>query len=126
MHQFGGLDFFQTKHYRKNLKFKVCMHIFVIVQRKFKSLFNWPGLWKHGLMNFEKHQNLLDLYVTPNLKTLSKGHALVLKMHQDVGIINQVVHNLELFYDLEVMLRFSCIMFMLEGLNELTKFSQSW
>jgi hypothetical protein len=43
-------------------------------------------------------------------------------MHQDVGTINQVVHNLELFYDLEVMLGFSCIMSMLEGLNELIKF----
>jgi hypothetical protein len=47
-------------------------------------------------------------------------------MHQDVGIVNQVAHNLELFYDLEVMFGFSYIVPLLEGLNELIKFSSSW
>jgi hypothetical protein len=44
-------------------------------------------------------------------------------MHQDVGSNIQVAHNLELFCDLEVMMGLSCIMLMLEGLNDLIKFS---
>ncbi len=46
-------------------------------------------------------------------------------MHQDVNIVNQVAHNLELFCDLEVMVELSGIMPLFEGLNELIKFSQS-
>jgi hypothetical protein len=44
-------------------------------------------------------------------------------MHKDVGINSQATHNLELFCDLEVMLGLSCIMPLLEGLNELIKLS---
>ncbi len=44
-------------------------------------------------------------------------------MHHDVNIINQVAHNLELFCDLEVMVELFGIMPLLEGLNELIKFS---
>jgi hypothetical protein len=51
-------------------------------------------------------------------KILIEYCALVLNMHQDVGIISQVAHNLEFPCDLEVMLRFYCIMPMLERLNE--------
>jgi hypothetical protein len=36
-----------------------------------------------------------------------------------------LVYSLELFYDLEIMFRLSCIVPLLEGLNELIKFSQS-
>jgi hypothetical protein len=49
---------------------------------------------------------------------LSKYHALVLKIHQDVNIITQDTHNLELFYDLEIMLWIPYIIPMHEGLNE--------
>jgi len=61
----------------------------------------------------------------PTKRVLSKYWTLVLKMHQDVNIVNQVAHNLELFYDLEVMVELFGIMPLLEGLNELIKFSQS-
>ncbi len=54
---------------------------------------------------------------------LLKYRALVLKMHKDFGIISQATHNLELFCDLEVLLGLSCIMPLLEGLNELIKLS---
>jgi len=47
-------------------------------------------------------------------------------MHQDVGIVNQTAHNLELFCDLEAMFGLSCIVPLFEGLNELIKFSSSW
>jgi hypothetical protein len=60
----------------------------------------------------------------PTKRVLPEYHALVLKMHQDVDTITQVAHNLELLCDLEVVLALSCIMPMLEGLNELMKFSQ--
>ncbi len=50
-------------------------------------------------------------------------YALVSKMHQDVDIINQVAHNLELFYDLELMLGLFCIMPMLERLKDLIEFT---
>jgi hypothetical protein len=46
-------------------------------------------------------------------------------MHRDVDTVTQAAHNLELLCDLEVMLGLSCIMPMLEGLNELMKFSRS-
>jgi hypothetical protein len=46
-------------------------------------------------------------------------------MHKDVGIVNQVASNLELFCDLEVMFGLSRIVPLLEGPNELIKFSQS-
>ncbi len=58
-------------------------------------------------------------------RVLFEYHALVLKMHQDIGSNTQVAHNLELFYDLEVMMGFYYIMPILERLNDLTKFSQS-
>lgn len=61
----------------------------------------------------------------PTKTILSEYWALVLKMHKDVGIVNQVVYNLELFCDLEVMFGLSHIVPLLEGLNELIKFSQS-
>jgi hypothetical protein len=56
-------------------------------------------------------------------KVLYEYCALVLKMHQNVGSNIQVAHNLELFCDLEVMMGLSCIMLILEGLNDLIKFS---
>jgi hypothetical protein len=59
----------------------------------------------------------------PTKRVLSKYWTLVLKMHQDVNIVNQVAHNLELFCDLEVMVELFGIMPLLEGLNELIKFS---
>jgi hypothetical protein len=49
---------------------------------------------------------------------LSKYHALVLNIHQDVNIITQDTHNLELFYDLEIMLWIPYIIPMHERLNE--------
>ncbi len=49
---------------------------------------------------------------------LSKYHALVLKINQDVNIITQDTHNLKLFYDLEIMLWIPCIIPMHERLNE--------
>jgi hypothetical protein len=55
----------------------------------------------------------------PTKRVLSKYCALVLKMHWDVNVVTQAAHNLELFYNLEVMMGLSCIMPMLEGLNEL-------
>lgn len=61
----------------------------------------------------------------PTKRVMSEYRALVLKMHWDVDTITQVAHNLELLCDLQVMLSLSCIMPMLEGLNELMKFSQS-
>jgi len=59
----------------------------------------------------------------PTKKVLFEYHALVLKSHQDVGIINHSIYNMFFFGDLEVMFGLSYIMAMLEGLNELTKFS---
>jgi hypothetical protein len=59
----------------------------------------------------------------PIKRVLSKYWTLVLKMHQDVNIVNQVAHNLESFCDLEVMVELFGIMPLLEGLNELIKFS---
>jgi hypothetical protein len=56
-------------------------------------------------------------------KVLSEYRALVLKMHQNFVTISQVAHNLQLLCDLEAMLGLSCLMPMLEGLNELIKFS---
>jgi hypothetical protein len=47
-------------------------------------------------------------------------------MHQDVGIVSQTTHNLELFDDLEVMFGLSYIVPLLEGLNKLIIFSFSW
>jgi hypothetical protein len=55
----------------------------------------------------------------PTKRVLLGYHALVLKMHRDVDTITHAAHNLELLCDLEVMLGLSCIMPMLEGLNEL-------
>jgi hypothetical protein len=43
-------------------------------------------------------------------------------MHQDDGNNTQVAHNLNFFCDLEVMMGLSCIMPMLERLNDLIKF----
>jgi len=54
---------------------------------------------------------------------LSKYHALVLKMHQDVGSNIQATHNLDFLCDLKVMICLSYIMPMLEGFNDLIKFS---
>ncbi len=54
---------------------------------------------------------------------LSKYWALVLNMHKNVSIVSQVASNLELFCDLEVMFGFSRIVPLLEGPNELIKFS---
>jgi 23S rRNA maturation mini-RNase III len=48
-------------------------------------------------------------------KVLSKYNALVMKMHRNANIVTQATLNLE------VMLGFSYIMPMLEGLNELIK-----
>jgi len=58
-------------------------------------------------------------------RVMFEYHALVLKMHQDVDSNTEVAHNLELLCDLKVMMGLSCIMPMLEKLNELIKFSQS-
>jgi hypothetical protein len=62
----------------------------------------------------------------PIKKVLHKYWTLVLKMHQDVGIVSQATHNLELFYDLKVLFGLSYIMPLFEGLNELIIFSLSW
>jgi hypothetical protein len=59
----------------------------------------------------------------PARKVLYEHYALVLQMNQDVGSNTQVAHNLELFCDLELMMGLSCIMPMLEGLNDSIKFS---
>ncbi len=56
-------------------------------------------------------------------KVLYEYCALVFKMYQNAGSNTQVAHNLELFCDLEVMMGLSCIMPMLERLNDLIKFS---
>jgi hypothetical protein len=58
-------------------------------------------------------------------RVLFEYHALVLKMHQDVGSNTQATHNLELFCDLEVMMGFYYIVPILEGLNDLIKFPHS-
>jgi hypothetical protein len=55
----------------------------------------------------------------PAKKVLFEYHALVLKMHKDDGSNIQVAHNLKLLCDLEVMMGLSCIMPMLERLNDL-------
>jgi hypothetical protein len=55
-------------------------------------------------------------------KVLLEYHALVLKMHWDVDTIKQSTHNLELFYNLEVMWGLFCIMPMLEGIMNWSKF----
>lgn len=60
----------------------------------------------------------------PIKRVLFEYHALVLKKHQDVGIITQVTQNLELICDLEIMLGICCILLMLERMNELIKLSQ--
>jgi hypothetical protein len=57
-------------------------------------------------------------------KVLGEYKALILKMHQDFATISQVAHNFQLLCDLEAMLGLSCLMPVLEGLNELIKFSQ--
>ncbi len=59
----------------------------------------------------------------PTKKVLFEYCALVLKMHKDDGNNIQVAHNLKLFCDLEVMMGLSCIMPMLERLNDLIKLS---
>jgi hypothetical protein len=56
---------------------------------------------------------------------MSKYCAFILKMHQDASSNIQNAHNLGLFCDLEVMMGLSCIMPMLERLNDLIKFSKS-
>jgi hypothetical protein len=53
---------------------------------------------------------------------LNEYKTLVLKVHQDFKLNNPIANNLELFCDLQVMLGFSCLMSMFEGLNELMKF----
>jgi hypothetical protein len=53
---------------------------------------------------------------------LDEYKALILKMHQNYCVSNQDVHNLDLLFNLEVMLGFFCSMPMLKGLNELIKF----
>jgi hypothetical protein len=52
-------------------------------------------------------------------KVLFEYHALVLKMHQDDVNNIQVAHNLKLLCDLEVTMGFSCVMPMLERLDDL-------
>ncbi len=74
---------------------------------------------------------LLQLVVSMWLPTLvhfksRTKQVQVLKMHQDVGIVSQTTHNLELFDDLEVMFGLSYIVPLLEGLNKLIIFSFSW
>jgi hypothetical protein len=53
---------------------------------------------------------------------LNEYKALILKMHQNYCVNNQYAHNLDLLFDLEVMLGLFCSMPMLKGLNELIKF----
>jgi hypothetical protein len=62
------------------------------------------------------------LMLFPTKRILFEYRALVLKLHQDVGIINHPIYNM-FFCDLEVMFGLSYIMAMLEGLNELIKLS---
>jgi hypothetical protein len=45
----------------------------------FHPLFNWPTLWRHGLMNFKEYQNPLDFNFTPNKKCI-KMSALLTKL----------------------------------------------
>ncbi len=61
----------------------------------------------------------------PPKRIISKYYAIVLKIHQDASSNIQNAHNLELFCDLEVMMRLSCIMPMLERFNDLNNFSKS-
>jgi hypothetical protein len=66
----------------------------------------------------ENLKNIKTHYISkffPIKRVLFKYYALVLKMHQDVDIINQVAHNLELFCDLELMLGFFCMSLCLKG-----------
>ncbi len=66
-------------------------------------------------------KNIKTCYISMLLltkKIIFEYCALVLKIHQDVGTISQIAHNLEFPCDLEVMLTFYCIMPMLEKLNE--------
>jgi hypothetical protein len=51
-------------------------------------------------------------------KVLFKYCVMVLKMHLDVNIITKFTHNLELLCNFEVMVGLSCIMPILERLNE--------
>ncbi len=53
---------------------------------------------------------------------LNEYKALILKMHQNYGVNNQDVHNLDPLFNLEVMLGLPCSMLMLKGLDELIKF----
>jgi hypothetical protein len=46
-------------------------------------------------------------------------------MHQNASNNIQPTHNLELLFDLEVMMGLSCIMHMLERVNDLIKFSKN-
>jgi hypothetical protein len=59
----------------------------------------------------------------PTKRVLFEYRALVLKSHQDVGIINHPIYNMFFFCDSEVMFGLFYIMAMLEGLNELNKLS---
>ncbi len=70
------------------------------------------------IFKFIKMHWISMLFTTKTI--LSKYYALVLKMHQDVGLS----HKLPIIYKLKVMLGFFCIMPMFERLNELIKFSQ--
>jgi hypothetical protein len=66
-------------------------------------------------------KNIITYWISmllPTKRVMSKYYAIVLKMHQDA-------RNLELFCDLEVMMGLSCIMPMLERLNDLINFSKS-
>jgi hypothetical protein len=69
------------------------MHIFLIVQKKPKSLLTWLILWKHGVKTYW----ISMLFLTK--RVLFEYYALVLKMHQNVDNNTQVAHNLELFCD---------------------------
>jgi len=56
---------------------------------------------------------------------LNEYKTLVLNMYKNVPIIQTIAQNLEFFCNLEVMLGLSCLMPMIERLNEFIKFSQS-
>jgi hypothetical protein len=53
---------------------------------------------------------------------LKEYKALILKMHQNYGMNNQVVQNLDPLFNLEAMLGLPCSMLILKGLDELFKF----
>jgi hypothetical protein len=75
-----------------------------------------------GLTHFQEHQNIVNFYFIPPPKVMFEYQTLVLKMHQNFSTISQATHNFLFLYNLNLGL--SCLMSMLERLNELIYFFQ--